>query len=178
VTEENEATRETCLSRAACLFLTAVSLLFFASSVKREAWSKERRESLRNTARTGCAHRVKKAFRNRRAEIGNRKSESENTSTYSVKLRATLWFRKPNRQFRLQTEDCKLPTDFRNRPSFVLRTLAGGLGENEVTVIDFTPTAEADGLKLPTTYPWAKAIKQKPHCALSIADCILPTENC
>jgi len=41
--------------------------------------------------------------------------------------------------------------------------LLGGVVHNEVTAIDFTPTAEADGLKLPTAYPLAKAKKTKPH---------------
>ncbi len=38
----------------------------------------------------------------------------------------------------------------------------------EWTVIDFTPTAEADWLILPTAHTLAKAKKIKPHSSLSI----------
>jgi len=71
----------------------------------------------------------------------------------------------------LVVPDCCISALFRVEcgPPSSVRTLTGGPGENEVTVIDFTPTAEADGLILHT----ADCLLRTAHCQLETEDCQL-----
>ncbi len=152
-------------------------------------------KSLRTIARTGCAHRVKKAFSKAeiycllKTEIGRLLNSTPTAEADGLKLQ-TAYCKLENSTPTAEADGLKLQTAYCKLENSTPTAEADGLKLQTAycKLENSTPTAEADGLKLQTAYcklenstPTAEAdgLKlQTAYCLLRTGDCLLRTGDC